>query len=130
MSIGPDHWAMAYIGQPWIRGEAECWHFAAKVWRDRFGLSVPLDIGSLGGLRAGRKALAGDPERLFWRTVTNPQEGDAVLMAKGQYPCHVGVCVAPQGVLHSVEGAGGLFTPLGRLAGMGYHIVGFYRRST
>jgi hypothetical protein len=51
-------------------------------------------------------------------------------MAKGARPAHVGVWITPDdgaGVLHSVEAAGVIFTQPGRLAGMGYRIIGFYR---
>lgn len=138
MTVTPDHWAVPYIGTPWIRGEFECWHFAARIWAEQFGITVTLDPGDLTGPRAGRRALADDPERSHWGLTDAPREGDAVLMAKGLRPCHVGVLVTPQSarqiaqhlVLHAVEGAGGICTPLNRLDAMGYAVAGIYRRLT
>lgn len=72
--------------------------------------------------------MANGSDRASWGEVAVPQEGDAVLMAQGALPCHVGVWLDLGGVLHAVTGAGGVFTPLGRLRDMGYRVVGYYRR--
>lgn len=124
------HWAAAYIGAPWIAGESDCWAFARRVWRERFGLDVPAVPVDPQSPRAVRRAFAAGQGG--WESVPKPPEGCAVVMAKGLHPCHVGIWVTPPegaGVLHSVEGAGVVFTLPKALAGMGYHIVGFYRRA-
>jgi cell wall-associated NlpC family hydrolase len=122
-------WAARYVGLPYVAGEAECWHFAARVWREVFGWDVPV-AASFGGALASRR-LASDPASYDgWQPVADPEDGDAVVMAKGARPCHVGVWVAPGHVLHAVEGAGGLCTPAGRVGDLGYRITGFYRRVT
>lgn len=64
--------------------------------------------------------------------MSDPVEGDAVLMGTGDRPCHVGLWITPDaagGVLHSVEGAGVIFTPGLRVRDLGYAILGFYRRA-
>ncbi|MDT8856423.1 hypothetical protein RNZ50_15625 [Paracoccaceae bacterium Fryx2] len=124
------HWAAEYIGAEWTRAET-CWHFAARIWREQYGVRVPLVPIDGANARATRRMLDGSPERAAWAAVAVPMEGDAVLMAKGAHPCHVGVWITPPegpGVLHSVEGSGGIFTPLGALAAMGYRVAGYYRR--
>jgi hypothetical protein len=120
-----DHWAVAYIGMPWSRAFT-CWHFCALVWKERFGMQVPLPEVDGGDPRAARRALAA---RAGWQEVDAPQEGDGVLMAKGLYPCHVGIWLSLGGVLHCVEGAGAIFTGPARLADLGYRISGYYRRA-
>lgn len=81
--------------------------------------------------RAVRHALGIPPEDAGWQGTDSPVEGNAVLMAKGARPCHVGIWIAPPsgaGVLHSVERSGVVFTSPQRLAGIGYRIIGTYRR--
>lgn len=121
------HWAASYIGAPWSR-EANCWHFCAKVWDDQFGIKVPLVEIDGADARAARRALSASQQQTGWTEVLTPAEGDCVLMAQGLRPCHVGIWINLEGVLHCVEGSGGIFTPVGRLADLGYRIVGFYRR--
>ena len=126
------HWATDLIGTPWVAGISDCWSFARTVWRDRWGWEVPPLTVDPQDARAARRAFAQPHDAAGWQMVAEPQEGDAVLMARGARPCHVGLWVTPDpmaGILHSVEGAGVVFTPPDRLAGMGYRIVGMYRRA-
>jgi len=125
-----NHWASTYIGGPWVVGESDCWAFARRVWHERFGLEVPTVAVDASSPRAVRRAFVAGAEG--WNAALTPCEGDAVLMAKGVHPCHVGVWIAPPegaGVLHAVEGAGVIFTPVPRLHDLGYRITGFYRRA-
>jgi cell wall-associated NlpC family hydrolase len=124
------HWATPYIGLPWVAGHSDCWSFARRVWRERFNWVVPVLSVDPEDARAGRRALSVDPAEVGWAHVVHPVEGDAVLMARGARPCHVGIWIAPEsgpGVLHSVERTGVVFTGLDRLAGLGYRACGFYR---
>ena len=121
------HWAAAYIGTEWAR-DANCWHFCARVWTERFSITVPLIEVDGDDPRATRRELAHSAERRGWAEVATPTEGDGVMMAKGAMPCHVGIWLALGGVLHCVEGAGAIYTPAERLADLGYRIVGTYRR--
>lgn len=126
----PDHWAAGLIGLPWVAGKSDCWSFARRVWADRFGWDVPPVPVDPASPVAGRRALGVSPEGLGWRQVDRPAEGDGVMMAKGAHNCHVGVWIEPDqtgGILHSVEGAGVIFTPLPALAAMGYRVTGFWR---
>jgi len=126
-------WAADHIGTPWVAGESDCWHFARRVWRERFGWDVPAVVTDASDPRAVRRAFAIGHEATGWRPVAGvcaPADGDAVLMAMGRHPCHVGVWLADAAgpaVLHSVEGAGGILTPMSLLPGLGYRVVGIYR---
>jgi len=133
------HWAARYIGTPWVAGESDCWNLARRVWRERFGWDVPAvladDEFDAGDPRAARRAFAVGPDGTGWAPVAGvcaPAEGDAVLMAMGRHPCHVGVWLGlPEPhCLHAVEGAGTICTPMERLPGLGYRVVGIYRRLT
>lgn len=122
------HWAAAYVGRPWIAGTGECWHRAAEVWREVFGWDVPIDVAGGRSPRAAARLLGGEPERLRWAPIlaAEARDGDGVLMARHR-PCHVGL-VAAGGVLHCVEGAGTIWTPVPRLADLGWRVEGLYRR--
>lgn len=116
-----------YIGMRWTR-DFTCWHFCAHVWEARFGIDVPLVEIDGADPRAARRELEQSAERRGWHEVTTPAEGDAVLMAQGARPCHVGIWLSLGGILHCVEGAGAIYTPRGRLSDLGYRVVGYYRR--
>lgn len=129
-----EHWAADYIGAPWVYGQSDCWHFARRVWRERFGIRVPPVIEDAGAPLKSRRAIRDSGEARDWTQVRDPQEGDGVLMAKGSRPCHVGIWVVfdplgPGGILHSVEGAGVIYTDQAAVARLGYRIIGFYRRA-
>ena len=123
------HWAAAYIGLPFDPVEHHCWAFARRVWLERFGWDVAeLDVTALDP-RQVRRDFAGHPEFGQWHPVAAPMEGDAVVMARGTRPCHVGVWVAPDRILHAVEGIGVISTPAVRLGDLHYRAHGFYRRT-
>lgn len=120
------HWAESYIGRPWVAGESDCWNTARRVWREHFGQDVPpITVEALSPL-AGRRAIR-DADLTDWQPVEVPQEGDAVLMAMGPSPCHVGIWLSFGAVLHAIEHSGVICTPHRRLSDLGYRIVGFYR---
>lgn len=129
------HWAAEHIGTPWSASETHCWHFARRVWQDRFGWEVPEIVVDATDPRAARRAFAVGHDGTGWTPIAGvcaPVEGDAVLMAMGRHPCHVGIHLTlPDGpaVLHSVEGAGVICTAYAALVGMGYRVVGLYRWS-
>jgi cell wall-associated NlpC family hydrolase len=123
------HWAAGYVGTPWVAGESDCWSLARRIWRERFGWDVPpLAVDAASALDT-RRAGAAASSFIGWIEVADPREGDAVLMAMGRHPCHVGIYVDGGRVLHAVEGAGAVCTPLGRLRDMGYRAVGYWRHA-
>jgi cell wall-associated NlpC family hydrolase len=130
--FGATHWALDHIGTPWVAGMSDCWSFARTIWADRFGWDVPALTVDPEDPRAARHAFAADPREAGWQPMDCPREGDAVLMARGARPCHVGIWISPdpsEGILHSVERAGVIFTAPARLSLLGYRITGWYRRA-
>jgi cell wall-associated NlpC family hydrolase len=123
-------WAAQYIGIPWVAGESDCWHFARRVWRERFGWNVPaVDVDATSRLLSAR-AFAGHEEYRSWQSVSAPREGDAVLMGKNAKPSHIGIWVDGDGgaVLHSMEHSGVVYTPLASLQSVGMRVLAYYRR--
>lgn len=121
----PDHWTARWIGRPWVPGISDCWSLARAVWAAEFGRTVaPLPVDP-DDLRAAARTLADGAAG--WIAVAEPAEGDGVLMARGRHPCHVGVWVAPDRVLHAVRRAGCLCTPAARLDQLGYRVAAILR---
>ena len=125
------HWASDYIGQPYVRGEADCWAFCRRVWAERFGLEVPAVEVNGSNLRAITRAISHHPERLLWNPVEIPAEGDAVLMAHNRFPSHVGIWIEADGggVLHCADPQGVIFTTRAQLAAAGWQALRYYRRA-
>lgn len=121
-----EHWVMRWIGRPWVPGVSDCWSLARAVWAAEFGRIVPPLPVDPADLRASTRALAAGSSD--WLRVAVPVEGDGVLMGRGRQPCHVGIWVAPDRVLHAVEGAGSVCTAAGRLDDMGYRVLACLRR--
>lgn len=120
-------WWETYLGADWTP-DHDCWAFARRVWSERFGRAVPPVPFDAADPRSTRRAIAGAGERARWHEAAPPCEGDAVLMARGREPCHVGIWIEGDRVLHCVGGSGVVCVPVGRLAAMGYRVTGIYRR--
>lgn len=120
------HWSTAYLGTPWVAGESDCWNMARRVWREHFGLDVAfVDVGRASPLES-RRALR-EADLSDWDPVSEAREGDAVLMAMGGGPCHVGIWLDGGRVLHAIEGAGVIISPASGLGLLGYRVHGIYR---
>lgn len=124
------HWIEPWLAEPYLPGEAECWHFARRVWRVQFGFDIAADLPASATGREAIRAIEAEAAGGGWREVTDPEEGDAVLMSRGRRPCHVGIFVAPAHVLHAIDGAGAICTPVPRLGALGYSLHSVHRRAT
>jgi hypothetical protein len=123
-------WPIKYIGEPWIRGEHDCWCFARRVWLEQFGIDVPpVDVDALSTLSVMRTIRDGD-HLLSWTKINEPEEGCGVLMGKSDRPSHVGIWSGLDGgkILHCVQGRGVVFTGMQSLQIMGYRVLGWYRK--
>ena len=126
------HWALRYIGDPWVAQEHDCWAFARRVWREQFAMDVPaVDVDACNMLACVR-AFSSHPEKANWYHVATPQEGDAVLLSQSKHPSHVGVWIDADGggVLHCIEGGGVVFQTGSSLRVSGWHTLEFYRKCT
>jgi hypothetical protein len=124
-------WAAQYIGDPWVAGEHDCWAFARRVWRERFGWNVPaVDVDALSKLAISR-AFDAHPEKLNWESIAEPTDGAGVLMGKSNRAAHVGVWTSADGggIVHCVVGAGVVFSTISGLRQMGWRVLGMYRRN-
>ena len=101
------HWSDPYIGDPYVKGDADCARLLCRVRREVFGLPVPGDAEvERAASRLGRAAQMADGVEAFGERVDVPQEGDAVLMICRGRPSHIGVFCVVDGercVLHAME---------------------------
>ncbi len=123
----PSSWALDYVGLPYILGAGECAHRAALVWRQVFGWDVEVPAAH-GNLRIAQRLIRAALASGEWFRTEAPQEGDAVVMWKGDLLAHVGVWVAPGYVLHCTRAEGMVLTPVGDLEGQGFRVAGFFQR--
>lgn len=121
-------WAACYIGLPWVAGESDCWAFARRVLRERFGVEVPPIPVDPHALRGVMGAFAGHPEREHWLPVPVAAEGDLVLLGRSRRPAHCGVWVG-SGVLHSLEGVGVVLSRPADLRAAGWQVVEVLRHA-
>jgi hypothetical protein len=115
------------VGLPYILGVGECAHRAALVWRQEFGFDIE-PPSALGDLRAAQRCIRAELAKADWARVSEPTEGDAVVMLKGGLLCHVGVWVAPGHVLHCTRADGMVLTPVEDLPEQGFPVFGYFRR--
>ena len=105
-----EHWAAKYVGNPYIKGEADCAHLFCQVSREVFGREIPSSAEiNRAASRLGRAAQMSDGVGTLGKPTDTPREGDAVLMICNGRPSHIGVfCVVDgeRSVLHSMENAG------------------------
>ena len=104
------HWSENYIGEPYIKGEADCAALLCRVRREVFALPVPDGAQIARAASAlGRQAQMADGVAAFGQPTAFPAEGDAVLMLCRGRPSHIGVYCEVDGercVLHAMENLG------------------------
>lgn len=127
-------WETDYIGRPWQSGAAgpeafDCWGLVRSIQRDVYGRHLPtVDIDAT-DVRAVIGMFESHPERSRWHRVEVPVEGDCVLMSHAKHPSHVGLWLDCNGggVLHSLRGAGVVFSSMSALRRERWARIEFYR---
>ena len=133
----PD-WVEEYVGLPYAvggrdRSGVDCFGLCLLVWRERFGLDVPLYGGvtwEVANSAAVGDLIAGEV-RAGWDPVAPGDErpGDAVLMRMRGHPIHVGVVVAEGLMLHCHDRADAAVEDF-RTLQWSRRILGFHRYRT
>lgn len=93
-----------FVGLPYSAAEFDCADLVVQVQRELFGRDVRLPNGRPRGLRGALQL--GELSRQYAVPVSEPQDGDLVLMLERGRPAHVGVYfwIAHEGyVLHACE---------------------------
>lgn len=84
----------------------DCWNFARLIWREHYGLCLPI-LPTPGEMTDVVRAIAEHTPRLGWREVIEPQDGDGVVFARAKFGSHIGVYIGdlrPPRVLHCDDG--------------------------
>lgn len=129
--LTPEEFFRAVIGKPWTNGgngpeSYDCWGLVRAYYQQVRGTWLPVvDVDATRSLAVAH-AFAGHAELGNWEQVESPKEGCAVLMARGRMPNHVGLWLGG-GVLHSVQGAGVIYTTALMIRHSGFSILGHYR---
>ena len=128
-------WVNEYVGIPFImkgrsRAGADCWGLVRIVLAEHYEVFVPsLSVFYDDLSTATIVPLVGvmQESRNFTK-VDAPQEGDIVLMTFFGQPCHVGICIDADHVLHS-DPLGRSSSRVERLASprISTRIEGYYR---
>ena len=127
-------WCENYIGKPYKAGASgplfyDCWGLVRAVYLDVFGINLPVITLKNHTLKNQLAAFKNHAEYDNWQEINTPTHGCAVVMHRGKYPCHIGLCVqdgARVYVLHAIENAGVVCQPLNQLEHSGFGVSGFY----
>lgn len=122
------HWASAYIGQPWRADGQDCYGFVRAVYQERYSVVIPLV--PLDATKALSCAHAiHDYDLSDWIEVSEPREGDVVLMGHARRPHHVGLWIESAGlrVLHSLDGCGVIAQTAPQARLQGWNLLRTYR---
>lgn len=91
------HWATPLIGKPWVYGAKgpdafDCWGFVLYVQRMQYGINLP-EVIVPDSWPAVRRLLENHEEHRHWDKVSQPMDGDIVMMARNRVPAHVGIVI-------------------------------------
>ena len=128
------HWAQQYLGRPWAPGAAgpdrfDCWGLFRHVQRTHYGRDLPEILVDPLSVLSCVRAIDDQQHSGLWQEVEHPQDGDAVVMAQGRIPTHIGIWIDVDGgrVLHAQQGAGVIASSPQALTSMGWTHRRYYR---
>lgn len=139
MAAIPD-WVERYIGIPYVEsgrdpaadGGLDCWGLLVLIWREQYGVDLPIYDGPHWAKGADRAAIAAairaEQERYLDVAPGTEREGDGILLRLLGQPLHVGLVVAPGWMIHTHETAA---VCVERYDGMAWarRVLGFRRPS-
>lgn len=119
------HWAVKYIGKPWINGEYDCWGFVREVYQNELGVELSPIVTDAASLRCVLREFAKDANYSHLCKTVEFKDKNIVLLTQNKYPCHVGLyCdVDGGGVLHNMQGVSVVFQRLPELQMNGWRIM-------
>lgn len=137
IDINTPHWATQYIGKEWQAGANgpdayDCFSFFRAVMAAHYAINVPVIDVDANSIIDAIRAFNNNAAYADWIEVTDPIDGDAVLMAKAKHPSHIGVWIDTphqSGVLHCVYGLGVVFSSLSSLNAAGWGKKTYWRHA-
>lgn len=119
------HWAVKYIGKPWINGEYDCWGLVREVYQNELSVELSPIVTDAASLHCVLREFAKDVNYSHLRKTVEFKDKNIVILTQSKYPCHVGLyCdVDGGGVLHNTQGVGVVFQKLPELQMNGWRIM-------
>ena len=125
-----DHWHEKYVGRKFKDREYDCGHLAIDVLNNEFGKDLEIVARTYNNMIERNGQLEAEVERKTIR-VTQPEEGDVVLMSSRGSLVHIGVYFELNGtpyVIHAVSNVGSVIvTPIAELRMLALPVEGYYR---
>lgn len=98
-----------FVGVPYLANGrhydgADCWGILCLFYRDVLGLELPSLLPEMQGREFHRRGIAPlvqDVRESQWHEVSEPRQGDCVLMRVGRLDTHVGIYLDRGRLLHS-----------------------------
>nr|DAU96878.1 MAG TPA: resuscitation promoting factor interacting protein [Caudoviricetes sp.] len=119
------HWAVKYIGKPWINGEYDCWGLVRDIYKNELQIELSPIVTDATNLRDVLCEFRKFSNYNHLQETSDFKDKNIVILTQNKYPCHVGVyCDADGGgVLHNMQGVGVVFQKLPELKMNGWQIM-------
>jgi probable lipoprotein NlpC len=121
-------WLSDWVGTPYAdlgrtRDGADCLGLYLLLNKHRLGRNLP-DPGCT--IQQAMRGIVAMKQRKYYDQVTEPQEGDALLIRRQGFPVHVGYCINHAWMIHTTRPTGAV---VDRWNGLVWRnrIVGIYR---
>ena len=126
------HWALKYIGKPWICGKYDCWGLVQDVYHTELGIELSPIVTNASDLRQVFCEFAKETNYNDFRPITKLKNNAVVVLSQGKYPSHVGIWldVDGGGILHNQRYIGVIFQKKTELNALGWKITGIWEVRT
>ena len=103
-------WVSDWVGTPYVdlgrtRDACDCLGLYLLLNKHRLGVSPP-DPGCT--IRQAMRGIVAMKQRRFYSPVTDPTEGDALLIRQQGFPVHVGYCINRTWMIHTTPKTGAI----------------------
>lgn len=122
------HWALKYIGKPWICGKYDCWGLVQDVYLNELGIRLSPIITNATDLRRVFAEFAQEANYSDFCQIKILKDNAVVVLSQGKYPSHVGIWldIDGGGILHNQRNVGVIFQKKTELNALGWRITGIW----
>lgn len=122
------HWALKYIGKPWICGKYDCWGLVQDVYLNELGIRLSPIITNAADLRQVFAEFAQKANYSDFCQIKTLKDNAVVVLSQGKCPSHVGIWldIDGGGILHNQRNVGVIFQKKTELNALGWRITGIW----
>lgn len=122
------HWALKYIGKPWICGKYDCWGLVQDVYLNELGIRLSPIITNAADLRQVFAEFSQEANYSDFCQIKTLKDNAVVVLSQGKYPSHVGIWldIDGGGILHNQRNVGVIFQKKTELNALGWRITGIW----